>query len=210
MNKLRSILLSVLLIYPSLVQAGEPIEKEKPSDWPKHEAPTHFHGGFQNPDSVWKVDGGHFIAYDAGEFGGALFFLADESRRLKLLLKGHVDSLAWVGSGTYIAAGGISHGKDHGSIYRIWVDESLDWNSEELLATRVGIPTILMTSGDGTTAYCSIINTEYGFFGAEDKTTHVALFDVHASGLIEFKGAPTEDEAANKPRHSSPDRTESK
>jgi hypothetical protein len=209
MMKSWSILLSVLLVYPALLQAGEPIEKEKPSDWSKHDPPTHFHGGFQTPASVWKVDGGHFIAYEAGEFGGALFFLANENTRLKLLLRGHVNSLAWVGNSTYIAAGGLAHGREHGSSYRVWVDDDLEWNSDEVLSTWVGIPTIIMTT-DPETAYCSIVNTEFGLQGREKGKTHLASFEVHADGSLEYLGPPKIDEAANKPSHSSPERAESK
>lgn len=207
MNKSWLILLFAPLVYPILLQAGDPIEKEKPSDWPKHDPPTHFHGGFQTPASVWEVDGGHFISYEAGEFGGALFFLANENIRLKLLLRGHVNSLAWVGTGTYIAAGGLAHGHEHGSIYRIWVDDDLEWNSEEVLSTRIGIPTILMTINE--TAFCSIVKTEFGLEGPKGKT-HVATFNVRADGSLEYLGLPTDDETANKPSHSSPDRAESK
>lgn len=185
-----------------------PLLKILKKDWPKHEPPTALNGGFDIPSSVWRVNGGYFIAYDAGEWGGALFFQRNGKNKLRLLLKGFVDSVVLFSNGTYVAAGGLMHGMDHGAVYRIWVDEDLEWQTKQIFSTWTGIPKIIGLTRAGA-ALISITRTE--LYADQPKIIiKVSFFEIDADGNMEYLGQPKLNTKRTSESSEPPTRPESK
>lgn len=186
-----------LAVLPLIGLSNDPLPNVPKEEWPKHDPPTLFHGAFEVPEFVWKVHGGHFIAYDAGEWGGAFFFQREGTEQLQLLLKDHVGSVTWFEGGAYVVAGGLAHEREHGAVYFLSIDENLQWVSRKLLTTWQGIPTVITTGSPGT-ARIAIVKTSFGIGEQEEKTT-VATFSVASDGDLQYLGTPDETKKANKP-----------
>lgn len=200
MNNHPIALVLFLTALPAIGFSLNPLPKVAKENWPKHDPPIHLHGAFDVPDSVWRVHGGHFIAYDAGEWGGALFFQSEGTEHLKLLLKDHVSSLARFENGSYVAAGGLAHGLEHGSVYIVGIDDDLKWNSRNIFTTRKGIPSVVWTE-DFESARIEVVETIMGIEKPDERIT-IAAFTVFADGRLEYLGQPKQNEAANKPADS--------
>jgi len=152
-------------------------------DWPKHKVPRTINDYFEQPRYVWRADGGYFIAYDGGEFGGALFFRESDSESLVKVLDSHVSSIVRVGPANYIAAGGSAHLSEKGSVHRIWVSKNLSWKNKKIFFTFLGIPHV---SGVTQIQHDAVVTVTRRVTG--EKRYETFVFTINEKGETNFHG----------------------
>ena len=104
---------------------------------------------FNKPSSVWVVKGGLFVAYDAGEFGGALYFFAEAGKQRSFVCNQHISDLVKVNDSTYLASGGLSHlSLSSGAVVRVDLKAGV-WESKILARFFTGIPHISELKANG-------------------------------------------------------------
>ena len=121
--------------YPELV---------KPEMWPKVKLPTNFNSSFEKPTSIWKAPGGHFASFDAGEFGGALFFAAEGARTWTKVLSGHVQGLGQFSESSFLAVGGLAHSDfSRGTVYLVTQRADGAWKARLVMTSGWGVPALI-------------------------------------------------------------------
>lgn len=116
-------------------------------DWPDIEPPIQFNQSFEAPTAVWRVDGGYLASFDAGEFGGALFFARQDAKRWSKILDAHVSHLERFEGDCYLAAGGLSHSETtEGRAFLLTIGKTGKWKAKLAFETQVGVPLILGTT----------------------------------------------------------------
>lgn len=122
-------------------------------EWPDVAAPTTFNAYFDTPTVVWRIDGGFLASFDAGEFGGALFFSHHGSKRWTKILDAHVAHLERFGGDSFLAVGGLAHlGTSEGKAFHLTRGNTGKWKSKLVFKTEVGVPLILGKASTDTTS----------------------------------------------------------
>lgn len=117
------------------------------ADWPEVEPPTQFNRSFEAPTAVWRIDGGFLASFNAGEFGGALFFARHDARKWSKILDAHVSHLERFEGDSYLAAGGLAHLETtEGRAFLLTRGETGKWKAKLAFETQVGVPLIIGTS----------------------------------------------------------------
>ncbi|MCW1884861.1 hypothetical protein OKA04_08985 [Luteolibacter flavescens] len=156
-------------------------------DWPDVAAPTTFNQAFETPDKIWRIDGGFLASFDAGEFGGALFFSQHGAKRWTKVVDAHVTHLERFEGDTYLVAGGLAHlSITEGKAYLLSRSNTGRWRSKVVFATEVGVPFILGTTftepiGEAKTEKLIVIAL-YSGWGKK------ALFGLSQHGAVHYLG----------------------
>jgi hypothetical protein len=116
-------------------------------EWPDITAPTTFNRAFDYPTAVWRIDGGFIASFNAGEFGGALFFWQHGSKQWIKIVDAHVSHLECFEGDSCLAVGGLAHFQTtEGKAILITRGKTGNWNSKIVFETEVGVPLILGTT----------------------------------------------------------------
>ncbi|QQL45235.1 hypothetical protein [Sulfuriroseicoccus oceanibius] len=156
--------------------------------WPKVESPTSFNRLFERPSKVWRHEGGYFGAFDAGEFGGGLFFVAANEERWIRLVDTHVQDLARFDKDTFLAVGGLGHRSfAGGDAYLITRDATGEWTSRKVFASSDGIPRIIGVCGDSR---FDELQSEklYVIELVAPRAAELALFGIDREGALHYLG----------------------
>lgn len=171
--------------------------------WPDVAAPTNFNRSFEAPSAVWRIAGGFLASFDAGEFGGALFFSAHGAKKWTKIVDAYVSHLERFEGDCYLAVGGMAHlTTAEGSALLITRDKNGNWKSMVAFETQIGVPRII-----GTTM------TEAFLKAKADKLIVIAidshwgwdpLFGITAQGTVHYLGErprkdPSKQNANGKP-----------
>jgi len=162
-----------------------PIEEEL---WPKVESPTRFNRLYERPSKVWRHEGGYFGAFDAGEFGGGLFFVAANEEHWIRLVDTHVQDLARYDEDTFLTVGGLGHlSFTGGDAYLITRDASGKWTSRKVFASSDGIPRIIGVCGDSR---FDELQSEKLYVIELDapRAAELALFGIDREGALHYLG----------------------
>ena len=104
---------------------------------------------FDKPRSVWKVNSGFFAAYDADEFGGALYYFSEAGKERYLISNEHVGDLVLTGENEYISTGGLSHlSMTTGVVMKISLSDGR-WHATRLVRLLSGIPKVTEVKDNG-------------------------------------------------------------
>lgn len=171
-----------------------PMRHVAEAGWPDHQAPTILNSWFEKPSRVWPTAGGFLVSYEAGEWGGALFYLPDGGDKLSLITRGHISSIVNLGRNTFVAGGGLEHGMEHGAVYRFWVDDKLEWKCEQVFFTWTGTPAVLGISPRG--AVVAITKDISEIEEKEDRIV-LTLYAVEADGSLQILGPPKKKKSKN-------------
>lgn len=148
--------------------------------WPKHEAPLAFNRRFDRPTHVWELRSGYFIAYEAGEWGGALFYLQKGTITPVRILEDYVSSIVEVAPHTYIVAGGLDQLE---RVHRLWIDKAQRWRHRQVLENDLEGPWFLENTAEGKGV---IVGTCH--WNEKTKTTENHVCGISASGAVHLYG----------------------
>lgn len=111
--------------------------------WPQIPPPTKFHHYFENPAKVWRIEGGYFAYFDAGEFGGALFYSERSGKSWTRVLGEHIQEIGRYTGDMFLAVGGLSHmSVATGSAYILSRNPHGTWVAKEVFRSHDGVPWI--------------------------------------------------------------------
>lgn len=160
---------------------GEPSRLAR-KERPKLPSAKRFHEMYEVPAKVWSVLEGYFLAYDAGEFGGALFFMALDGNGLEHIADGHFDQLALLTSGeldkkrTYLVSGGLSHmAISDGHVSILHQESNGSWRMQPVFKSEGGEPRLV-----------GVISENKGIVAVVDEP--LGIWDQHL-GIVEDRGA---------------------
>lgn len=166
-------------------------------DWPQIQPPTAFNQAFQKPAKIWRMDGGFIASFDAGEFGGALFFATTDAKRWTKVLDAHIQHLERYEGDTLLAVGGLAHlDNEHGRAHLLSRTNKGRWQARVVFETQVGVPSII-----GTTV------TDIAFkakaerlivIGLESTWGWKPLFGISSKGTLHYLGETPRKKRANK------------
>ncbi len=166
------------------------IEGIPSEDWPKIESPTNFNRHFDRAFRIWRVDGGYFGAFDGGEWGGALFFAADNAARWTRIIDTHIQDLERFEGDTFLAAGGVAHlSQSDGEAYLIIRQPTGKWQARKIFSSNMGVPRIIGTSA--TDAFWRANSKKLIVLGLEYPLGSEPFFGVDVSGTIHYIGEST-------------------
>lgn len=114
------------------------------SNFPHIEPPTAFHRSFEVPSRVWRIAGGFFASFDAGEFGGALFHAAEGAKQWTKVVDGHFQDLGMFKEGAFLAVGGLAHlTLSRGEVCLISQQRDGSWRPQTIMKSGWGVPKLI-------------------------------------------------------------------
>jgi hypothetical protein len=161
-------------------------------DWPDVTAPTTFNRSFEAPTAVWRIDGGFLASFNAGEFGGALFFLPHGAKRWSKIVDAHVSHLERFEGDSYLAVGGLAHLQTtEGRAFLITRSNTGKWNTKIAFETQVGVPLILGTTF--TDAFLEAKAEKLIVIGLDSNWGWNPLFGISRQGAVHYLGERLKD-----------------
>jgi hypothetical protein len=160
----------------------------------KIEKPTNFNRYFEIPSRIWKVDGGYFGAFDAGEWGGALFFAVDGATKWTRIINTHIKDLERYDyeSDTFLATGGLAHlSLSRGTAYILSRLANGEWQARVAFRSDLGIPRVAGMSA--TDLLLKAESKRLIVLSLECPLGREPLFGVDVTGAVHYLG-----ERANK------------
>ncbi len=171
-------------------QAGQFPERLAESEYPRIPGATDFNRMFEKPAMVWRVDAGYFATFDAGEWGGGLFFASTTAKKWTRILDSHIQHLDGFSGSRFLAVGGLAHlSARQGGAYLIWQAEDGTWQTQEVFHSLAGVPKTVGRAKhdqflDPKTAKMIVITLEYPLLPGQ------AVFGIEANGRVTYLGEP--------------------
>lgn len=155
--------------------------------WPKIDNPTAFNRRFDRALKIWRVDGGYFGAFDAGEWGGALFFAKDKASKWTRIIDTHIQDLQRFEGDTFVASGGLAHGsRSGGAAYLITMLPGGEWQIRMVFSSESGVPRVTGTSM--TDPLQKKESKKLIVLGLENPLDRSPFFGIDASGAVHYLG----------------------
>lgn len=157
------------------------------NEWPDVPAPTTFNRSFEFPTAVWRIDGGFLASFDAGEFGGALFFLRHSAKQWSKIVDAHVSHLQRYEGDSYLAVGGLAHLQTtEGKALLITRGNTGKWKSRIVFETQLGVPSILGTTFSDT--FLKAKAEKLIVLGLDSQWGRKPLFGISRHGAVHYLG----------------------
>ncbi len=111
---------------------------------PKIKAPTTFNSHFQEPETVWVVNGGYFAAFNGGEWGSALFYADRNAKKWTRILSEPIEKCFRIKGDRFLISGGLGHlSSIGGAVFFLERTPNGTWSTRKVIDSDYGIPTLI-------------------------------------------------------------------
>jgi len=171
-------------------QAGWSPELIDEDEYPNIPGATDFNPMFEKPEFVWRVEAGYFAAFNAGEWGGGLFFASTTAKRWTRILDSHIQHLDGFSGSRFLAVGGLAHlTMMQGGAYLIWQSNDGTWKTKEVFHSLEGVPKTVGRAKvdrflDPKVAKMIVIEFDYPIPSGQP------IFGIDANGRVTYLGEP--------------------
>ncbi|SKA88351.1 hypothetical protein SAMN02745166_01405 [Prosthecobacter debontii] len=158
----------------------DPFVHLKRDEWPNIKPHVAFNHLFQEPLMLARLEGGYLASFEAGEFGGGLFYAQEEDEGWTRLIVGHFQDIQIFDQDHVLVTGGLEHmWVNGGETYLLTRTRQGKWKSRHVFSSRDGMPRLVgfcdlkaLLGKESLFLYVLAVNSPSGFewFLGVDKT----------------------------------------